>query len=180
LTRWSSGSGGGWSRTWRARLRGRVTRMGSYLNLHLVDEAVCAAEVASRSPREVLALLHRALRTRGFSTPRGLSTLSTPRDERALDGTGQAFAEFLEELRRAAAVHRGALPRAAALASSEETGKKVKGDAQLHVLVPDNTGAALQSVQALAAYRRVHGYENPAHTAALPANGEQGRSCHWA
>ena len=29
----------------------------------------------------------------------GLSTLSTPKDERALDGTGQAFAQSLTELR---------------------------------------------------------------------------------
>jgi len=59
---------------------------------------VCDAEVASRSQREVLALLHWAL-TPGLTPPRGLDTLCTPMDERDIEGTGQAFAESLEELR---------------------------------------------------------------------------------
>jgi hypothetical protein len=44
--------------------------------------------------------------------------------ERDLDGKGQAFAESFKGLRRAAAVHRGALPRAAALPSPGKAGKK--------------------------------------------------------
>jgi hypothetical protein len=49
-------------------------------------------------------------------------------DERDLDGTDQAFADSFQELRRAAAVHRGALPRAAALASPGKAGKKSKNE----------------------------------------------------
>jgi hypothetical protein len=100
-----------------------VRRTDSHLNLHLAHEAVCDAEFASRSPHEVLALLHLAMLCRGAPPPRGLYTRAPPMDERDLDGTGQAFAKSLKELRRAAAVHRGALPRAAALASPGKAGK---------------------------------------------------------
>ena len=113
----------------RARLRGRATRPPPHLDPHPMDEAVCAAEVSSGSPREVLALLHCAMRTRGLTTPRGSYTLSTSRDERDLDGTGQAFAESLKELRRAVAVHRGGLPRAAALAAPGRPKKSKMGRA---------------------------------------------------
>jgi len=76
--------------------------------------------------------LHLAMLTRGAPPPRGLYTRSTPLDERDLNGTGQAFAESFKELRRAAAVHRGALPRAVALASPGKAGKQIeKWDTQV-------------------------------------------------
>jgi len=70
----------------------------------------------------------------------GLYTRSTPMDERDLDGTGQAFAASLEELRPA---HRGALPRAAALASAGKPKKSKKGDTQLRALGHDNIFTSL-------------------------------------
>ncbi len=76
-------------------------------------------------PGSLARVLHLAMLP-GGSPRRAASTRATratPMAEGDFDGTGQAFAESFQELWRAAAVHRRALPRAAALASPRKAEK---------------------------------------------------------
>ncbi len=109
-------------------------------NLHLVHEVECDAEVASRSQfegaRPAVPGAHPSL-----TTPHGLYTLSTPMDERDLDGTGQAFAESLEELRPPCG-NEAVPPSGSPVAEPAGTGKTAAGwGATCYVQFPAGRGA---------------------------------------
>lgn len=62
----------------KENLKIKITQVGSFLNIHFVEEEVINNEIAMKSNQDALSLLHIALINKGiYSTPRGLIVLST-------------------------------------------------------------------------------------------------------
>ncbi len=84
----------------RSGFRIAVNQLGSYLNLHFVNEKVRTSELAMKSEEELLTLLHLSLLNKGFfGTPRALYVLSVPMTEMDIHNLAIAIDESLNELR---------------------------------------------------------------------------------
>ncbi len=73
--------------------------IGSYLNIHFVNEKVTTPELAGKSEDELLSLLHLSLLNKGmFTIPRALFILSCKMTEKEIDTLADKIDETLKEL----------------------------------------------------------------------------------
>ena len=73
--------------------------IGSYLNIHFVNEKVTTPELAMKSEEELLSLMHLSLLNKGiFTIPRALYILSCKMTEKEIDNLVNKIDETLKEL----------------------------------------------------------------------------------